>query len=161
MNRKNLLIILVLMFVCLIIGISDANALTFDSKVNLLMTKEEYEACINDPEQSQYCEKPANSFASVIEDIPCVLQNTKNEHTYKLIKQIFDVIKIIIPIIIIVLVSIDMVKAISAGDEKIMKKAQGDAIKRIIIGVIVFLVPTIVFALLELIGSNAGTCGLS
>lgn len=49
-----------------------------------------------------------------------------------------------IPIILIVLVIIDFVKATLANDEKKMKEAQNVIGKRVVYAIIIFLVPTIV-----------------
>ena len=49
-----------------------------------------------------------------------------------------------VPAIIIVLGSLDFFKAVTAGKEDEMKKAQKTFIKRVIIGVAVFLVPLLV-----------------
>lgn len=57
---------------------------------------------------------------------------------------VISIIKIIVPIIIIIFGMIDMMKAVTANEEKEMKEAQKKLIKRIIYGVLVFFVISIV-----------------
>lgn len=61
-----------------------------------------------------------------------------------LINEILGYVRIIVPILIILLGTIDFAKAVLAGKEDNMKKAQSAFVKRLIAGVVVFLVPTIV-----------------
>lgn len=55
-----------------------------------------------------------------------------------------NIIKIVIPIILIIFGILDLAKAITGNDEKVMKEAQGKLIKRIIYAVIVFFVVALV-----------------
>lgn len=55
-----------------------------------------------------------------------------------------NLIQIAIPIILIILGSIDLFKGITAGKEDEMKKGQQLFIKRLIVGAIIFLVPIII-----------------
>ena len=59
-------------------------------------------------------------------------------------------VRIIVPILIILLGSVDLAKAVIAGKEDNMKKAQMDFAKRILIGVAVFFVPTLVDIIMDL-----------
>ena len=61
-----------------------------------------------------------------------------------MIHTIYLAIKIVIPILLIIFGSIDLGKAITAQKEDEIKKAQSGFIKKLIIGVLVFLVLTIV-----------------
>ena len=61
-----------------------------------------------------------------------------------LAKMVIKVLQIAVPIGLIVMGTIDMAKAVIAGDEKKMKEAQKPFIKRIIAAIIVFLIPIIV-----------------
>lgn len=65
---------------------------------------------------------------------------------------IMKIICIIVPIVLIIMGSFDLFKAVTAGKDEDIKKKQQTLIKRIIAGVIVFLVPTIVNVLMNLIG---------
>lgn len=72
--------------------------------------------------------------------------------TIKLIKELFGFIKIGIPVLLILMGSIDFVKGIIANDDQKIKKAQKDFVTRLIIGVVIFFVPSIITFLLSLIG---------
>lgn len=74
-----------------------------------------------------------------------------------LLEMIFKWIQIATPCIVLVLCIVDMAKAVIAQDDGAIKKAQGHAIKRIIIGVVIFFVPIILNILLDLAGLT-GTC---
>lgn len=69
-----------------------------------------------------------------------------------IVRLIMRVICIAVPVVMILLGSFDLFKAVTAGKDEEIKKKQQTLIKRIIAGVIVFLVPTIVSVLMNLIG---------
>ena len=78
---------------------------------------------------------------------------------FSFIGQIFDIIMIVIPIILILMGTIDFIKAVISHKDDEMKKAQNTFIKRIIIGVAVFFVPTLVNVLTGLVGQeNKNLC---
>lgn len=76
----------------------------------------------------------------------------------KILKEVFMWIEIAVPCIVIALCSVDMVKAVASQDEKGMKQAQSNAVKRLIIGVAIFLVPIVLDVLLDIAGIASGTC---
>lgn len=83
----------------------------------------------------------------------------------ELLHMLLVMVKIIVPIIIIVLGSLDFASAMFAGDESNMKKAQAKFIKRLVIGVAIFLVPSILKLLLNIGHSvwpviDADLCGI-
>ena len=84
----------------------------------------------------------------------------KGSEAYDLLQFSFTVIRIVVPILLIVLVIKDLMTASAAGKEEDMKKAQSAAIKRIIIAVAIFFVPTVVNVLMGLIPGMIGTCGI-
>lgn len=55
-----------------------------------------------------------------------------------------NLIKVLIPIILVAYGMIDLAKAVMSNDEKVMKEAQSRLIKRIIYGVIIFFLVAIV-----------------
>jgi len=76
---------------------------------------------------------------------------------YKLfgfVGHILRIIQIIVPIIIILMGTIDLVKATIAQKDDEMKKAQSILIKRLIYGVIIFFVPVIATFLVNLVGGD-------
>lgn len=71
-----------------------------------------------------------------------------------IIRKVIDIIKILIPIALILFGLIDLGKAVIAGKEDEMKKAQGTLIKRVIYAVVVFLVVQIVVFATGLVGAE-------
>lgn len=61
-----------------------------------------------------------------------------------LIKTIINIVRIAVPVILIVSLSLDFVGAIKVGDDDLLKKATSSGIKKIIAALIIFLVPTFV-----------------
>lgn len=72
----------------------------------------------------------------------------------------WGIIMVVVPIILVVMIILDMTKAITAGDEKDIKTAQKRSIIRVIIGVSIYFLPMIVNAILHLAGIGSGTCGI-
>lgn len=70
-----------------------------------------------------------------------------------LVSLIVNIIKIGTPIILVILGMMDMFKAMTAGKEDEIKKAQGLFVKRLIAGVLVFLVFVIVELLFGVLGN--------
>lgn len=69
-------------------------------------------------------------------------------------KNIFDFIKVLIPLLIVGLSTYDFIKAISNKDDKDIKKAFNKLMKRMIFAVIFFFLPILLEFLLELIIDN-------
>ena len=61
----------------------------------------------------------------------------------------FNLLKIIIPVIIVIVSTISFIKAILAEDESEIKNATNSMIRKIIIGAMIFFIPTIISALLS------------
>src|SRR5574344_376996 len=74
-----------------------------------------------------------------------------------LVVNLVNIIKIVIPIIIVILAMLDLGKAVMAGEEKEIKEAQKMLIKRLIYGVIIFFVVTLVQVVFNLVGQNLGS----
>ena len=79
---------------------------------------------------------------------------SETSNIWRLIGIIINISKIVIPIIIIILATLDLGKAVMAGDDKEIKEAQKMLIKRIIYGVVIFFVTTLVQAVFNLVGGN-------
>lgn len=86
-------------------------------------------------------------------------ESVLGEKMINLLQDLFTWIKIVVPLLVLTLIIIDMVKAVLAGNEDQMKKAQSAAIKRLIIGVALFFLPNLVNLILEIAGLY-GTCGI-
>lgn len=89
---------------------------------------------------------------------------------YDMIREIITFIKIAVPILLIVLASIDAINILVKGDPDESKKGSKKIIRRFIAAALVFLVPTIVGLILNLgpvknalnlVDSDDPTCGLT
>ena len=89
-----------------------------------------------------------------ITDCPSVLGADLTD----VLKDIYKAIQIAIPILVILLCSVDILKAVTAKDEKDMSAAVSRSIKRVIIGFAIFFVPILIDAILDLAGLVSGTC---
>lgn len=70
-------------------------------------------------------------------------------------KGLFPIIQIGIPIVLILLGTIDLGKAVVSSDEKEIKAAQGRLIKRFIYAALVFFVVTLVTVLMNIVATGA------
>ena len=73
---------------------------------------------------------------------------------WQVVGNVINIFKIVIPIIIVLLAMLDLGKAVMAGEEKEIKEAQKMLIKRLIYGVVIFFVVTLVQVVFNLIGQN-------
>lgn len=72
----------------------------------------------------------------------------------RIIKLIIRLIQWSVPLIIIVLGTIDMIKVVATGDEKVANDVKSTFIKRLIYAVAIFLVPFFVRLVLNLVNDN-------
>ena len=78
-----------------------------------------------------------------------------------IISSIVTIIKIVVPILLIIFGMIDLVKAVTAGKEDEIKKAQSVFIRRLIMGILVFFVVLIVQMLISFVSNkdrNVANC---
>ena len=78
----------------------------------------------------------------------------KSWEIWQLVGNVVNIFKIVIPIIIVLLAMVDLGKAVMAGEEKEIKAAQKMLIKRLIYGVVIFFIVTLVQTVFGLVGSN-------
>ena len=100
---------------------------------------------------------------NLLTDKVLILNNTcgfLSDDLYNVMQDVFLAIRIAVPILIVVLIIMDMTKAVTAGNEDEIKKATGGAFKRVIVGVVIFLLPSLINMILGLIGNASGTCGI-
>lgn len=88
-----------------------------------------------------------------------------NGDVVDLLHMIVNLVKIIVPIMVIGLGSLDFVSAIFASDENNMKKAQSKFMKRLLIAVVIFLVPSLLHFILEIANNiwpiiDSDLCGI-
>lgn len=75
------------------------------------------------------------------------------------VKTVFTVIQIAVPILLIIMGSLDLMKAVMAGKEDEIKKSQGTFVKRAIAAVIVFFIPLIVSLVIGLLPAGTTSDG--
>lgn len=73
---------------------------------------------------------------------------------FKFIGNIVTLFKIIIPIILIVIGVVGLGKAVIANDDKEIKTATNSLIKKLIVGICIFFIPTIVNAVFNFVGTR-------
>ena len=74
------------------------------------------------------------------------------------IRNIFNLIKIGVPILIIILGSLDFGKAVIADDQNALSKATSTFVKRLIAAIALFLAPSIIMYIIEHVDKIAGGC---
>ena len=85
-----------------------------------------------------------------------ILGEPDNEESVAwLLQQILNYIKILGPILVVILSSMDFAKAIIASDDESMKKAEKKLMIRLVLAVALFLVPTLVSVMLNVLGYTA------
>lgn len=79
---------------------------------------------------------------------------------YSLLQYAFTAIKIAVPCLIAILITVDFTKATASQEEKAMHEAYIKAIKRLIAGVALFFTPSLINIILEL-ATLTGTCNIN
>lgn len=77
-----------------------------------------------------------------------------------IMNEAWGIIMVVIPVLLLVLIILDMVRAISASDDKQINDAKVKAIKRVAIGVSIYFLPMLVNIILKMAGIVTGTCGI-
>lgn len=78
---------------------------------------------------------------------------SKTANIWQIVGYIVLILKIVVPIIIIILGIIDLSKAVISSEDKVIKSSITSLVKRIIAGVAIFFVPTIINYAFSLVGS--------
>ena len=122
-------------------------------KVNAYLNEIKYE---ND-EDKEIVQTPSgsNDYVDKI-NYNSLCENRSIKQTMKLIGYLVQVVRWIVPLIIIVLGMIDFGKASIESDDKALNKATASLIRRIVAGVVVFFIPTIILGLLNAIEITKG-----
>lgn len=74
------------------------------------------------------------------------------------LQKILDIMRFLVPLIIIGLSVVDFIKALAGQKQDEIKQAANKFIKRLIIGVAIFLIPTIIDLVLGIFGIEMGSC---
>ena len=111
-------------------------------------------------------EYEGNGFRELeVKDIDCTNIFMESEGTLnelgEFVQGLFTLIKLAAPALVIILSTVDYVKAITNSDDSEMKKATQRTIKRIIFGFLIFLLPFLLDLLFHLFGLyDLSTCGI-
>lgn len=88
--------------------------------------------------------------------------DTTNCNSYGDLKQdlqnVFNLVKIIVPLLVLGLSTVDFIKAVTAKDEKDTKKAFMTLLKRIVYAIILFILPMLINLLLDLFDTGSNVC---
>lgn len=155
MKKSVLIVILVLTMIVMPIKVS---AMEIDYKNNLVQTMVKKTNNGTDTSnwgegynQEQKCSGDDSILGSV---------NDPNSVAW-LLQQVLNYIKVLGPILVVVLSSVEFAKVIINSDDEAMGKAQKKLITRIILAACLFFIPTLVQAALDLFGfTSDATCGI-
>lgn len=101
-----------------------------------------------------------HSMANVDENCDAIFGDPNKEDSVAyFLKQIFSIIKFIGPILAMVLVTFDFVKAVASSDKDALIKAGKNAAKRIVFALLLFIIPSLIDGLFGMFGFY-GTCGI-
>lgn len=131
MKRSKYIIILII--IVSIFNIKSVNAKTIDNSITL---------------SQPIITHISNNTSFLLEETSC--EDLITPELKKQIKRILTYVRIIVPILVIVLGMTDFARAMLAGKEEEMKKAQTTFFYRLIIAAAIFLVPSIIELLLDL-----------
>ena len=87
------------------------------------------------------------------------MQCTYLDPIISIIKTVLNIVRWAIPITLIVIGTFDMMKAVIASKEDEIKAAQKLLIKRVVYAVVIFLIPTIVYFVFNIVSSTDGIDG--
>lgn len=80
-----------------------------------------------------------------------VCKNPEVIESMEIIGRFIKIIRWLVPLIILVIGMIDFGKAIISDDEKVIKSASTSFLKRLVAGIAIFFIPTIIIAILNLL----------
>lgn len=85
-----------------------------------------------------------------------ILGNVRDENSVAwLVNEVLNYVKVLGPILVVILSSIDFIKVIIKSDDEAMAKAQKKLIMRLILALLLFLIPSIVQTLLGVFGISS------
>lgn len=145
---KNIVIgiLVILLSFCLIISSVYAAGLEQDKYPNNGLTDEELQLRIDSSEDSSGDSNESSDTTPttpLYEECPIFVSNVTGEPTelYNALQDLFNLIKIASPVLVIVLSTIDYLSAIAKSDDNEVKKATNRTIKRAAIGLAIFFLP--------------------
>lgn len=99
---------------------------------------------------------------AVLEEASCdtVLGDLEDSKSIAyLLQEIFKVMKFATPVLVLIFSIIDFIKSVTTQDKEILQKAIKRTIIRVIVGLVVFVIPSICNFIFNLLGWY-GTCGI-
>ena len=154
--KKVIITILLVLATIFVVSPVNTKALTVNEAVygNIYVLEgdtSDIEDWLEQTDQEQECDG-SNSILGDVND---------EESVAWLLQQILNFIKIIGPILVVVLSSVDFIQVIVKSDDEAMAKAQKKLIKRLILAALLFFIPTLVEVILDVFGfTSSATCGL-
>ena len=83
-----------------------------------------------------------------------------NEDMKEFLQSVFTVLKIAAPVLVLIFSFKEFLPAIMSGKQDDIKKAGKNLTIRLIAALLLFIIPTIINILLDLIGNSSGNCGI-
>lgn len=157
--HKKILILILLLIALFIVNPINSNALSSSNcsisdcvyLLDPVTTADDFDL-LDDYNHDQSCE----GSDSILGD-----PNDENSVAW-LLQQILNYVKVIGPILVVIMSSVDFVGVIAKGDDEAMTKAKKKLITRLILAVCLFFIPTFVEAILDIFGiTSSATCGIS
>lgn len=76
-------------------------------------------------------------------------------NAFKIVGTGITIIKIVIPLLLIILGSVDFGKAVIANDDKAIQSSASALLRRTVAGVIIFFIPTVINAVFSLVNTES------
>ena len=159
-ERKGIIVGIVLAIVVIVVGCFLYVKMTYTASSFLNQNSKKINAFVNEAFEGitfnkDYLENidviSKRQDALDVEPVDICEVNSTSLKAFQVIGYILLIIKIIVPLILIVLGSIDFAKAALSGDDKSTKDAAVQFGKRVLIGLIIFFIPTIIDFFLSLL----------
>ncbi|MBO7079369.1 MAG: hypothetical protein J6W64_06120 [Bacilli bacterium] len=142
-------IITILLVIASIMFVSPINTFALDKDSISIVDKSSSNLISNTISIAKSC-PPTNA---VLGDVDC------EDSVAWLIQMILNVVKVIGPILVVILSSVDFIMVIVNSDNDKFQKAQKKLITRLVLAALLFLVPVIVQVLLQVFGITGNATG--
>lgn len=109
-----------------------------------------------------YSMSPVHSTVLIADCRGALLGDPRDPNSVSwLLQKIFDYVKIIGPLLIIILSSVDFIKVIVKSDDDSFQKAKGRLKMRMLLAVLLFAIPSLVQTIMNIFGITSDpTCGI-
>ncbi len=146
------------------------NVLVYEYNKNPDMTRDEYNELVDElaakaNAKSDALEKGSNSSNNqvvdsnleIVTELDICDPDSGSLLVFQVVGYIILIVKILVPILLVVLGSIDLAKASLSGDDKVLYDSVVKFAKRILLGIIIFFIPTILDFFLSLVAGVSDT----